>query len=160
MQCRPRRTLSRMARIACACGAVRWRWRPWQRQPSWRVPSPVATPQAQHDLNGNRLCPRSKGGEYEVIRMMKDNCETSYDRAACPPSYLMIQPTNRDILVSRKKYANSENFLSGGPSSHVFSIPMLPEAGVAFGRPIPARDARWIAIWAPAPSPTSATANQ
>lgn len=79
------------------------------------IPSPVATPQAQHDQVVQSIT-AIEGGRYEVTRMMKYDSETSYDSAACPPSYLIFSEiTNSSTIVSRKNRRSSEFFCASGP---------------------------------------------
>ena len=66
-----------------------------------------------------RALSRSKVGGYEVIRMMKYDSEPSYDRTACPPSYLIfLEITNSGIAVSRKKCSAEEIFCACATACH------------------------------------------
>jgi hypothetical protein len=77
-----------------------------------------------------RAFPRSKVGGYEGIRMMKYDSETSYDRVACPPSYLIFpEITNSSIVVSRKKCGGREIFCALPAVGHGSTISVGLAAG-------------------------------
>jgi hypothetical protein len=77
-----------------------------------------------------RAFPRSKVGGYERIRKMKYDSETSYDRVACPPSYLIFpEITNSSIVVSRKKCGGHEIFCALPVVGHGSTISVELAAG-------------------------------
>jgi hypothetical protein len=114
---------------------MRWRRRQATRTPARRdrprSPYPHRSLRRKRSLiRLYRAFPRSKVGGYEGIRMMKYDSETSYDRVACPPSYLIFpEITNSSIVVSRKKCGGREIFCALPAVGHGSTISVGLAAG-------------------------------
>jgi hypothetical protein len=111
-----------------------------------RAPSPVATPQAQHYRDVQNVSAITKAGRYERMRMMKYNSETSYDRVACPPLYLIFlnlpieEPSCQENSVKTRKIL--PRLCSHGRGYSAISSPVV--AAVCLGTLTLIRAATWI----------------
>lgn len=92
---------------------------------------------------------------------MKYDAETTYDRAACPPSYFIITMLPSKMTPVKHLFHNLAGILTfSGRSGRQSAAPTLFEA-TAFRRSRSLTcEATWIRIWAIMPRATRLTANQ